>query len=157
MNTQPEPPNQVVTTDTEPAVLGAKTRILRTVLQVIAALAVAIPSLAAAFNMTAANTGKVTAAMGLITVIASIVHNTYDATQASPVANRDAGNATIGMLLRLFALVAFIIVGCMGAGWIFDSTVHLFAWLGFGLAAWMLSGFVDAIPSHHTTNITNRS
>lgn len=82
--TIPEPPNQVVTTDTEPAVLGPKTRILRTVLQVFAALAVAIPTLAKAFNMSAANTGKVTAAMGLITVLASILHNTYDAKQAAP-------------------------------------------------------------------------
>lgn len=79
-----EPPNQVVTTETEPAVLGPKTRVLRTVLQVVAALAVAIPTLAKAFNMTEANTAKVTAAMGLITVIASIVHNTYDSKQARP-------------------------------------------------------------------------
>jgi hypothetical protein len=78
-----EPANQVLTTDTEPAVLGPRTRILRTILQVVAALAVAIPTLAAAFNMTAANTAKVTAAMGVLTTIASIVHNGFDAKAAA--------------------------------------------------------------------------
>lgn len=78
-----EPPKQVLTTDTEPAVLSPKTRILRTMLQVVAALAVAIPTLAKAFNMTEANTAKVTAAMGAITVLASIIHNTYDSKAAA--------------------------------------------------------------------------
>lgn len=79
-----EPANQVLTTATEPAVLGPRTRVLRTLLQVVAALAVAVPAAAKAFNMTAANTAKVTAAMGLITVVASIVHNVYDAKKATP-------------------------------------------------------------------------
>lgn len=141
-----EPPNQVVATKTEPAVLGPKTRILRTVLQVVAALGVAIPSLALAFNMSAANTAKVTAAMGLITVIASIVHNAYDSKQAAPL--NDAGFVTVGWLMRLFAVVAFVIVGLMGANWIFHNPVHIFAWLGFGLAAWHSSGYFDGFPRY---------
>lgn len=139
-----EPPNQVVTTKTEPAVLGPKTRILRTVLQVVAALAVSVPSLALAFNMSAANTAKVTSAMGVITVIASIVHNAYDSKQAVPLGN-DAGSVTVGWLLRLFALVAFVVVGLMGANWVFHNPVHIFAWLGFGLATWVASSIRSRI------------
>lgn len=134
-----EPPNQVVTTVTEPAVLGPKTRILRTVLQVVAALAVSVPSLALAFNMSAANTAKVTAAMGVITVIASIVHNAYDSKQAAPLV-KDAGQIGLGLLVRIIALVLFLVVGAIGATWI-DSQ-YIFAWLGFGLAALVLADLV---------------
>lgn len=135
-----EPPNQVVTTKTEPAVLGPTTRMMRTALQVIASLLVAIPALAKVFNMSAANTGKVTAAMGALTVLASVLHNLYDSKQATP---KDTGSMTVGGLLHLFAIVCFVIVGLMGADWIFHNPIHLFAWLGFGLAAWCLSSVID--------------
>lgn len=134
-----EPPNQVVTTKTEPAVLGPRTRILRTVLQVVAALAVSVPTLAKTFNMSAANTAKVTAAMGVITVIASIVHNAYDSKQAVPLGN-DVGQVGIGLLLRIVALVCFLIVMAIGAGWITSAVI--FAWLGAGAAAFVLASIL---------------
>lgn len=63
-----------------------------------------------------------------------------------PKADVDLGVYTLGSLLRAFALVAFVVVGLMGAGWIFHNAIHIFAWLGFGLAAWFGSGYCDRFP-----------
>lgn len=64
----------------------------------------------------------------------------------------DLGYFTLGSLLRVFALVAFVVVGLMGAGWVFHNAIHIFAWLGFGLAAWFASGYCDRIPPHRQIN-----
>ena len=52
----------------------------------------------------------------------------------------DRGDITVGVLLRILAMVCFIIVIVIGAGWVTSSVI--FAWLGGGLAAWVLSSFV---------------
>jgi hypothetical protein len=52
----------------------------------------------------------------------------------------DRGDITVGVLLRILAMVCFIIVIVIGAGWVTSAVI--FAWLGGGLAAWVLSTFV---------------
>lgn len=105
-----EPPNQVVTTATEPAILGPRTRILRTLLQAAAALAVAVPAAAKAFNMSAANTAKVTAAMGVLTVLASILHNTYDSKQAGKTPAADAGYSLLVNILIVLGIILLLVL-----------------------------------------------
>lgn len=79
-----EPTAQVVTTATEPAVLGPMTRWLRTVLQVVLAVAAAVPTAAALFNLSAETSAKVTAFTGAVVVIASALHNVANAKKATP-------------------------------------------------------------------------
>lgn len=58
------------------------------------------------------------------------------------VERRDQGYADVGFLLRLVALAAFAVVALMGAGWVFDDPTYIFAWLGLGLFAWLLSSII---------------
>ena len=60
------------------------------------------------------------------------------AAEADP--NRDVGEVGISLLLRIVALVLFLIVGAIGATWI--TSAYVFAFLGFGLAAWVLASLV---------------
>lgn len=134
-----EPPNQVVTTATEPAILGPRTRILRTLLQAAAALAVAVPAAAKAFNMSAANTAKVTAAMGVLTVLASVLHNTYDSKQAAKTTPADVGALSVSLLLLVVACICFAIFTLAAHGTI--TTDEGFTWLGAGLFFGTLAKF----------------
>lgn len=77
-----EPPNQVVTTDTEPSTMSPLTRFIRTALQVLAALIVAVPTAAAAFNVSAETSAKFVGYMGGIVAIVSALHNAFNARQS---------------------------------------------------------------------------
>lgn len=46
----------------------------------------------------------------------------------------------ISKLLLIVALVLFLIVAAIGATWI--TSAYVFAFLGFGLAAWVLASLV---------------
>jgi len=52
----------------------------------------------------------------------------------------DRGDITLSMLFLVVALVLFLIVGAIGAGWITSDNV--FAFLGFGLASWVLAALI---------------
>ncbi len=52
----------------------------------------------------------------------------------------DRGDITLSMLFLVIALVLFLIVGAIGAGWITSDNV--FAFLGFGLASWVLAALI---------------
>lgn len=56
---------------------------------------------------------------------------------ANPV---DRGDVTLSMLFLIVALVLFLVFGAIGAGWI--TSEHGFAFLGFGLASWVLAGLI---------------
>lgn len=53
----------------------------------------------------------------------------------------DRGDIGLSMVFRLLALACFIVVAVIG----FDviTSVYVFGWLGVGLAAWILSTFVQ--------------
>lgn len=47
---------------------------------------------------------------------------------------------TVTKLLLIVALILFLIAGAIGAGWI--TSEYVMAFLGFGLATWVLAGLV---------------
>lgn len=79
----PEPTNQVVTTDTEPALIGPLTRFMRTVLQILVALIAAVPTAAAAFNVSAQTSAKFVGFMGGVVAIMSALQNAFNSKQAT--------------------------------------------------------------------------
>lgn len=79
----PEPPNQIVTTVTEPTPMSPLTRFIRTALQVAVALAAAVPTLAALFDVSAETSAKLTAGMGVLVTLVSALHNAYNSRQAA--------------------------------------------------------------------------
>lgn len=52
----------------------------------------------------------------------------------------DRGDVSLAMLFRIIALVLFLVVAAIGATWI--TSEYVFAFLGFGLAAWVLASLV---------------
>lgn len=72
----------VIDTATEPAVMSPATRFVRTLLQVVIAVAAAIPAAAALVNLSAETSAKVTGIAGAAVVIASAAHNAFNARQA---------------------------------------------------------------------------
>lgn len=54
--------------------------------------------------------------------------------------SRDRGDVTLSMVFLILAFVLFLVVGAIGAGWI--TSEYVFAFLGFGLASWVLAGLV---------------
>lgn len=78
-----EPTNQVVTTETEPAPMSPLTRFMRTALQVAVALAAAVPSAAAFFNVSATTSAKFVGYMGGIVAVISALHNALNSRQSA--------------------------------------------------------------------------
>lgn len=78
-----EPSNQIVTTETEPTPMSPLTRFLRTALQVVVALAAAIPTAAAFFNVSAETSAKFVGYMGGIVAIVSALHNALNSKQST--------------------------------------------------------------------------
>lgn len=83
---EPDAP-QVIQTVTEPAILGPFTRWTRTLLQVVVALAAAIPVATAVFDVPATTAAKLTAAMGALVALVSAVHNAVNANAAKSTIN----------------------------------------------------------------------
>lgn len=52
----------------------------------------------------------------------------------------DRGQIGLNTLFAVVALVLFLVVGAIGAGWV--TSEYVFAFLGFGLAAWVLAELV---------------
>lgn len=77
-------PSQVVRTVSEPAIVGPLTRWSRTLLQVVVALAAAIPLAVAVFDVPATLAAKLTAAMGGLVALVSAIHNWLNARAAKP-------------------------------------------------------------------------
>lgn len=75
----PEEANNPITTPSEPAAISPGLRVLRTVLQVLVAVAVAIPSAAAMFSMSAEKSAQVAAMAGAFVIVASAVQNSLNA------------------------------------------------------------------------------
>ena len=50
------------------------------------------------------------------------------------------GEVGLATLFQIVALVLFLVVGAIGATWI--SSEYVFAFLGFGLASWVLASLV---------------
>ena len=48
---------------------------------------------------------------------------------------------TLSRLLLVLSFVLFVLLGLWGAGWLI-TTDHAFAFLGFGLASFVLAGLV---------------
>lgn len=81
----PEPAApQVLQTVSEPAILGPLTRWSRTVLQVVIALAAAVPLATVVFDVPATLSAKLAAAMGGLVAFVSAVHNALNARAAQP-------------------------------------------------------------------------
>lgn len=78
MNPTPAP-EPVIVTDTEPARMSPTTRVVRTLVQVVIAVCVAIPSAAALLNLSAETTAKVTGIAGAVVVLVSAAHNAANA------------------------------------------------------------------------------
>lgn len=60
------------------------------------------------------------------------------AAEADP--DRDVGEVGLSTLFLVVALVLFLVVGAIGAGWV--TSEYVFAFLGFGLASWVLAGLI---------------
>lgn len=80
---EPAPQTQLVTTAAEPAVIGPLTRWLRTVVQVLGALIVTIPTAAAAFNVSGSTSAKYVSMMGAAVLVISGIINAINA-KSSP-------------------------------------------------------------------------
>lgn len=77
------PADQGLTTTIEPAPLTPFRRWYRTVVQVLLALALAVPSAAALFDLSAPTSAKISATMGALAIIVSAIHNAINARQAA--------------------------------------------------------------------------
>lgn len=111
--TPTEPANQVVTTVTEPAILGPMARVLRTVLQVVIAVAATIPAVVAVLDLPAGTSAKVVAFAGAAVIVVSAIHNVINARQAGTpmtLRKRDRGGLDVQGLLIIVILVILIIV-----------------------------------------------
>lgn len=53
----------------------------------------------------------------------------------------NVGSAELDWLLLTFAIAAMVVVGLMGANWLLHSARYMFAWFGFGMAAYMLTAW----------------
>lgn len=110
--TPTEPANQVVTTVTEPAILGPMARVMRTVLQVIIAVAATIPAVVAVLDLPAATSAKVVAFAGAAVIVISAIHNVINAKQAGTpltLRRRDRGALDVQGLLVIVILVILIV------------------------------------------------
>lgn len=77
-----EPSNQILTTETEPTPMSPLTRAIRTALQVVIAFAAAVPTMAALFDVSAEQSAKLTAGMGVLVTLVSALHNAINARQS---------------------------------------------------------------------------
>lgn len=134
-------PSQIVTTVVEPAAMSPLTRFIRTSVQVIIALAAAIPTLAAIFDVSAEVSAKLTAGMGVLVTLVSALHNAFNARQSEgAIAARDVGQVSLRLLLMILAIVCLVIFTLAAHGSI--TTEEGFTWLGAGLVFWAIAGVV---------------
>jgi hypothetical protein len=102
----------IINTPTEPAKMSPVTRWVRTFVQVIIAVAAAIPAAAALLDLSAETAAKVTGFAGAAVLIVSALHNALNQahdTKTEAAANRDRGAMDIGEALVVAILVIVLV------------------------------------------------
>lgn len=142
----PEPSNQVITTETEPAPMTPLTRWIRTALQVAIAFAAAVPALAAIFDVSAELTAKLTAGMGVLVALVSAIHNAFNARQSpTPMyahAHEDKGDITAHIVLCVIGIVCGALLVLVGVGAITITGDAVWTIAGIGIVSASLAGLV---------------
>lgn len=93
-------------TEGEPAIMGPLTRWIRTILQVLGALIVAVPTATAAAGISAMTSAKVVGVMGGIVIAVSAVQNALNSQRAK--AKKDAGGIDNNVLITILVLLAIV-------------------------------------------------
>ena len=104
-----------IDTITEPAPMTPAVRFLRTLLQVVIAIAAATPAAVALVGLSAETTAKVTGIAGACVIVASAIHNTVNQVRSSRAmtrhpATRDRGDIGLVEVLVIILIVIVILV-----------------------------------------------
>jgi hypothetical protein len=111
--------DQVMSTNTEPALLGPLTRWYRTIIQVVLAVLAAIPAVVAALDLPAETATKVVGMAGAAVIVVSAIQNAFNSVSAKrDEAVRDIGLSTLEavviVILVFVLLIAFGVIHFRG-------------------------------------------